>query len=743
MAIRNLQQFNRDADFEYEPDLIGNNLTQNASPIIPQKTVQPVNQQTMAAPAALVNPAVNNVYKYSGNSLEDYLSSQQSAFKPQLLQAGTYSLNEGGENITPDVYSTFDPNKATQDYMGQRDTARTGLTPELSRTLSGMGQYQEYTDKLAKEIGYAGPKTIKAENPFLSGGTDEGGNSYSAPQVDELHPDFLDALSGYKIENAVIGSNDPAVNIYKPDGSLMGKYRVGNNSENSFDRVMEVALPLILSGMAGGALAGPLLGALSVTAPGAIATGIASGGISGGLNAGIQGGDVLKGILMGGVGGGIGGAASPFASSVAKDIVGAGGPAFLADAAKGAITGAARAAPGAIASGDFNNVLTGALSGGVGSGVSSVVGSILPDKMTENANVDSAIVKGIGGLAGGLAKAGITGGNVDVINSLLPAVAQGISDEYKLPLKQVEAGLGVASKVLQGKDLVPSDILSIGTAFGINAKGNQAASKPDAGQGSSFEEEGGESGTDETPSIDEELGFSNYTAPTQAPAPQDDIFDILNGVVDSGGYDIQEQTETTPSDLTQQVVVTPPAPSIDQELGFSNYVAPIDQELGFSEYDLPVDLKMSGERSNIALGQEPQQVTVTGKNSEDYLYNPTAREVTAIQPSTEVDAGKYLDSLPQDVASTLPEILAQAPAPAPAPAPASSPASAPASAPATEQDSGFDLSSLMLLLGMGGKESAPPPIELVKGLNFDPNSFYQDSSSGSMDDLVRLLQSRG
>jgi hypothetical protein len=48
-----------------------------------------------------------------------------------------------------------------------------------------------------------------------------------------------------------------------------------------------------------------------------------------------------------------------------------------------------------------------------------------------------------------------------------------------------------------------------------------------------------------------------------------------------------------------------------------------------------------------------------------------------------------------------------------------------------------------MLLGMGGKESAPLPIELVKGLKFNPNSFYQDSSSGSMDDLVRLLQSRG
>jgi len=355
--------------------------------------------------------------------------------------------------------------------------------------------------------------------------------------------------------------------------------------------------------------------------------------------------------------------------------------------------------PAKLATAAITPTITGAINPYIDKAVTAAMpdlGNIIGD------NADLALTKAVQDAAKTVVPSLISGG--DPTNAILGSLGGSAIGAVAPNLGMNQRQLGsIVNAALSGGN--PSSIAGIMSAF--VPKG-----KTDPGKGESFEEgEGGESGTDEpsypadyqteVPSIDEELGFSSYTPPTTV----DELVKSLEPA-------------------SQQVVVTPPT-------------QPIDQELGFSEYDLPVDLKMSGERSDIALGQEPQQVTVTGRNAEDYLYNPTAREVTAIQPPKEVDVGKYLDTLPQDVLSTLPEILAQAPAPAPAPA------SSPASAPVTKQDSGFDLSSLMMLLGMGGKESAPLPIELVKGLNFDPNSFYQDSSSGSMGDLVRLLQSRG
>jgi hypothetical protein len=462
-------------------------------------------------------------------------------------------------------------------------------------------------------------------------------------------------------------------------GNTIGDINKYVDKPSWFERVV----PLGIAAISGGALAGPLLGALGVAAPGAISTGIASGAISGGINAGIQGGDVLKGILTGGLTGGVGGAAAPLASSAASGVANAGGPAWLADAASGAVKGAAGALPGAVISGNYNDLLTGALAGGVGSGVSNVVGNVLPDNITGNANVDNAIVKGIGGLAGGLAKAGITGGNVDVVNSLIPAVAQGISDEYKLPLNQVQAGLGIASKVLRGNELTPNDFVNLVGTFGTKT------GKPDAGKGDSFNDDGFDDGGD--------------------------------GVEASYPADTQTEPAQTLEDLLAQVEVTG-----QKTPGGDAYVPPVPG------YD--------GAPPPISQGQEQQQVELTGK-TESNPYNPVQREVTAIQPPADLDLGNVLNALPKDV--TIPDIKAGDVDKNKVTGVNKASEKPIANAPTESQNDGFDLASLMMLLGMGGKESKPLPISLVKGLNFDPNSFYQDSSSGSMDDLVRLLQRRG
>lgn len=604
MAIKNLQQFNQDADM-YGEDLV--NLVN--TPATSQKTIQPV-----AAPVAAASIPAKNTGA-------DFLA--------QVNANPAY----GRHNIALEALGKF------ANFTGD------SVTPEFRQLLNtpyGNAESGDYTG-----------------NELLS----------TTPTYNQ---NFVNALQGYKF-TPTSDVERKGYQITAPDGRST-VINWGDKS-TSFDKLMEVAIPMVISGMAGGALAGPLLGGLGVAAPGTIATGIASGGISGGLNAGIQGGDVLKGILMGGVGGGIGGAASPFASSVAKDIVGAGGPAFLADAAKGAITSGARALPGAVASGNFSNVLTEALSGGVGSGVSSAVGNVLPDKITGNSNVDSAIVKGIGGLAGGLAKAGVTGGNVDVVNSLLPAVAQGISDEYKLPLKQVEAGLGIASKALQGKDLTPADLANIASSFGAGSKTNQTSPKVDAGAGDSFDTgEGDDGGVDdilypadsqtEVPLIDEELGFSDYTSPT-APALSANLYNPvpreITAIQPTTEVDVLDYLNSLPQDIigsipdfgAQQVAVTGKLP----------------------DGEFPVVSTPTGEYSNITQGTEGNKVVVTGKKLEGNPYNPTPREVTAIQPLTEVDVGNYLDSLSRDVYNTIPTVSAPSPSPSPSPAPSPSPSS--------------------------------------------------------------------
>ena len=326
----------------------------------PQKTITPV-----AAPVAtpVAAPVVKpSAYKYTGASLEDYLAGQRAAFTPTLLREGVYSYNEGGENFTPAMYSSFDTQAATQNYLGQRDTSRTGLAPSTARYLAGMAPYGEYTDKLANAIGYTGPKTISYEVQ----GSEEA----------SLHPDFLDALSGYRFESATIGSNDPAVNIYAPDGSALGKYRVGDNSETSFDRLMEVAIPAVIAGMTGGALA-PVFG-------GGVLGGALGQGVASGVSSVAQGGDFGKGFLSGALGSGITSLASPLVNTVSSAASNVGGK-LLGDIAGGAVKGAIGSGTGALLSGDSigDALLSGALGGGVTSGVTSGVNSLMGDTLKD------------------------------------------------------------------------------------------------------------------------------------------------------------------------------------------------------------------------------------------------------------------------------------------------------------------------------------------------------------------------
>jgi len=698
MAYRNYDQFNRDADMYGEEllDIVN-------TPTAPQKTIGPRptgdndllynalnlnNPATAPVVAPAAAPPVSGGYKYTGGSLQDYLSEQQSTFKPQLLQASTRGLTEGGEYYTPEVYSTFDPNQATQNYIKQRDTARTGIAPELSTFLSGMGQYQEYTDKLADAIGYTGPKTYEAENPYFSGATNESGEVSTVPEINQLHPDFLDALSGYKFEKSIIGSNDPAVNIYKPDGSSLGKYRVGNNPETSFDRIMEVVLPGALAALTGGALAGPLLGAFGVAAPTALASTATAGAIGGGLNAGIHGGNVLEGILKGGLTAGVtGGVSEVLGSTFAPSGVGSqvqnaistglkdiGLPAdaanYVASYTKPFVSGALTEGAKAALKGD--NVLEGALIGGVTGAGNQAVGELFKGaKGVATAQpVKDAIFEGLTNL-------GLSENTAGYIEGLLqPAVEGGLNAAIR--------GDSVFGGMTAGAlDSVAGDV---GKSLGLNKTQSQAVAKwMRTGDELELANTLGKDLTNKavgaakesaknfakTSPIDAELGFSQSASKSTPSYPAD-------AQMEQAPLSYEELlaslSPTTPA--AGQVTVTGQQP-IDEELGFANYfpVPRVNITGEKVKEELPADTRMSGERSNISLDPNagPQQVTVTGKKEEDYLYNPAPRPITAIQPSTEVDVGKYLDKLPEDVYKTLPEIIA-APSPSPAPSPAPAPA---------------------------------------------------------------------
>jgi hypothetical protein len=122
---------------------------------------------------------------------------------------------------------------------------------------------------------------------------------------------------------------------------------------------------------------GTTLGKVGSQALGAAAT----GAIGGGTLAGLSGQDVLKGALIGSATGALSTGAGELLGKKAGELAGA---AFQSspevasiarDVASGAVTGAARALPGAVATGDYRSVGIGALTGAGGK----VIGNALGD----------------------------------------------------------------------------------------------------------------------------------------------------------------------------------------------------------------------------------------------------------------------------------------------------------------------------------------------------------------------------
>ena len=166
--------------------------------------------------------------------------------------------------------------------------------------------------------------------------------------------------------------------------------------------VKEVA-PLAATAVSMGGAA-PLIGGLSAALGGGAAGTIAANAlVQGGLGA-LQGGDFLESALRSAVTGGVGQAVNPIASSIGADVFNATDSKFLSDIVSGAVKGV----PGALMSGDASNLLTGAVTGVVGSQV---------------------------------------------------------GDQLGLTSQQSQVATNIASKLLQGGDLSPADLMRIGTSF--------------------------------------------------------------------------------------------------------------------------------------------------------------------------------------------------------------------------------------------------------------------------------------
>jgi hypothetical protein len=384
-----------------------------------------------------------------------------------------------GRGINPEIKGINRANELAQilSNYGISDLSKIGIKQTPYEEMRGQnigGESGEYIEELYK--GNRGQLTY-GDQTFgrLGGFGSKGGQEFAAPQ--EFLTEAGDGRYGLAYSAAGKGWTDYEV-VVGPDGAPEIVPKWGSSSDITPELVQFLAIAAMpFTGGLSNFLAGTGLG----TVGGKIAANALISGGLGGLGAEAQGGSFgegfFKSALPSALGATVGHFAAPLASSAASSVFDATKSQLLADAAKGAITGAARALPGAAISGSYDNLLTSAVAGGASSAVGNVFDKALNADFTSNDNINNAISKGLKDLAGAAISAGVTGGNINVINALIPAVAQGVSNEYNIPLNRVQTGLQAASKVLQGGELTPTDIFRIGSAFTGDTKTSPAVSK--------------------------------------------------------------------------------------------------------------------------------------------------------------------------------------------------------------------------------------------------------------------------
>jgi hypothetical protein len=348
-----------------------------------------------------------------------------------------------------------------------------------------------------------------------------------------------------------------------------------------------------------GLLAIPFTGGLSAALAGGTATlgsTIAANALVQGGIAGLAGQDPLQAAIRGGVTAGIGSLVNPIASSIGSDVLNATDSKFLSDVVSGAVKGV----PGALMSGDASNLLTGAVTGVVGSQV---------------------------------------------------------GDQLGLTPKQSQVAMGIASKLLQGGDLSPSDIFRIGTSFGGKTPTASETAVGGGAETSGFFDPDVEadllyygSDPDQEKYIDEDRLLARYPAPT--------VEDV--------------RTTMSPMELNK---------FLEANIEDPGTIATLMQEYFPELYR--------------------QQIEVVGNR-------PPIESFIEVPDRT---PGSPTDTTPQP--PVLDDDRTVAPTPAPAPGP--SPAPSPTPSPAPKAQSGMDLSALFALLGMMNQdEDKPDPYQVAQ-----------------------------
>jgi len=342
--------------------------------------------------------------------------------------------------------------------LGLRDVTYTGYEPESY----GEGENIAFTgamlpvEQTGKQLTY-GDQAFGYLGGFGSSGQEEFGQQPYGLEQYLQGPDLLAWSAAGK-------GNVSYKAVQTPEGQTVIVPVWGSSSDwGDFREVARLAATLASAGGAGAAL-GASLGVTGAAAQAAVGNAILGG---------IASGDA-KGALLGGVGGLLAGSEliGNTASQVGSSVAEATGSAALGSAASNAVTGMAAGLPGAIASGNFGDLLASGLKSLVPTGISELTG-LSPQQIQGGLNIARGIESGnISQILSG-ANTFINSPNVEVAASaarLVSAIQSGNISAIANAARGLDTSLnnyknaqaitaaygpaGQASRVAEGQDVV-------------------------------------------------------------------------------------------------------------------------------------------------------------------------------------------------------------------------------------------------------------------------------------------------
>jgi hypothetical protein len=466
-------------------------------------------------------------------------------------------MDVGGWNITP--FETYRPDPSGMDIPDRQVT-------DADKILGG----------------YRATKTITGQN--------------GKPIENEITYDANGAVTGST--QRVFTGGDSGYIVYRDaSGNITG----GNEFDYS-EAWKSTAIPLaqmaLMAATAGGAAgfftpgAETALGqALGTAGSKALGAG-ALGAIGGGTMAGLRGQDVLKGALVGGATGALGSGAGELLGKKAGELAAAAfesSPEVASvarDVASGAVTGAARALPGAVATGDYRSVGIGALTGAGGKVIGNALGDTA-EKMGINLT-QKQLDAGIN-----LVRAVQSGNTTAMVNyaaQLTGSRDANVAAKAYTALKAFQSGnpFAATAAFMQLGQAVGGGTTTTRTSGGTQVAGagpgdfeTRSIIEPGDMGGTLVPGEAGEDYVDpnrainqrvdlEAPRSREDIALDYFFYPDDegvAGGPAGQKVDVLGNVLKDQAVDVidlfdrdtgtQKVTETAPTDITNQKVVLP------------------------------------------------------------------------------------------------------------------------------------------------------------------------------------------